>query len=198
MGLSENQPSKEEQENWLRSATESHIEKLKEDTPGRSEGVWKIELSRAWLILRQWLRREAATADQPGMRQVEAEYSFGGSGAGGGEASESDTGPAVEVRTASGKTVKFRGQVDRVDISEDGSRVIVYDYKSGSNSAYSKLDSDPVKKGTNCSCRFIRRRWRISIRRRIFRRRTGLFVNLAATKQGHRRGRTTASRPRRH
>jgi RecB family exonuclease len=44
--------------------------------------------------------------------------------------------------------VKFRGQVDRVDISDDGSRVIVYDYKSGGNSAYTKLDSDPVKKGT--------------------------------------------------
>ncbi|NQW19718.1 MAG: PD-(D/E)XK nuclease family protein [Chloroflexi bacterium] len=135
-------PSRVDQEKWLRSSTTEHVEKLKEDTPGRSEGAWKIELSRAWLILRQWLRREPDTADQPDMRQVEAEYSFGS------DRPNSNSGPAVEVRTASGKTVKFRGQVDRVDISEDGSRVIVYDYKSGGNSSYSKLDSDPVKKGT--------------------------------------------------
>ena len=131
-----------EQENWLRTAAFSHIESLKEETPGRSEGAWKIELSRAWLILRQWLRREPDTAKRPDMRQIEAEYSFGGALSGAG------SGPPVEVRTVSGKTVKFRGQVDRVDISEDGSRVIVYDYKSGGNSSYSKLDSDPVKKGT--------------------------------------------------
>jgi ATP-dependent helicase/nuclease subunit B len=136
-------PSKAEQETWLRTAAESHIESLKDETPGRSDGAWKIELSRAWLILRQWLRREPITAGQPDMHQIEAEYSFGGSGS-----PESGTGPAVEVRTARGTVVKFRGQIDRVDISDDGSRIIVYDYKSGGNSAYSKLDSDPVKKGT--------------------------------------------------
>jgi ATP-dependent helicase/nuclease subunit B len=135
-------PPRNDQEIWLKNAVQSNIEKLKEDTPGRSNGAWKIEESRAWLILRQWLRRETDTADQPGMHQIEAEYSFGSTN------DNSDSGPAVEVRTDSGKTVKFRGQVDRVDISDDGSRVIVYDYKSGGNSAYTKLDSDPVKKGT--------------------------------------------------
>ncbi|MBT4141672.1 MAG: hypothetical protein HOE50_00825 [Chloroflexi bacterium] len=142
MEPSSNSTSPIDQENWLRAAAISHVESLKEETPGRSEGAWKIELSRAWLILRQWLRREPDTAKQPDMRQVEAEYSFGGARSG------MESGPPVEVRTVSGKTVKFRGQVDRVDISEDGSRVIVYDYKSGGNSSYSKLDSDPVKKGT--------------------------------------------------
>jgi hypothetical protein len=71
-----------------------------------------------------------------------AEFSFGSS------TPDSSSGPAVEVRTSTGKSVKFRGQVDRVDISNDGSRVVVYDYKSGGNSSYTKLDSDPVKKGT--------------------------------------------------
>jgi len=142
MDFSNDVPPRSDQENWLKTAVHSNIEKLKEDTPGRSNGAWKIEESRAWLIVRQWLRREADTADQPAMHQIEAEYSFGNTN------KDSDSGPAVEVRTDSGKTVKFRGQVDRVDISDDGSRVIVYDYKSGGNSAYTKLDSDPVKKGT--------------------------------------------------
>ena len=132
--------SRTDLEKKLRSETEQHFDSLRDETPGRSDGAWKIEFSRAWLILRQWLRREPATAGQPDMRQVEAEYSFGGTAP--------ESGPAVEIRTASGKSVKFRGQVDRVDISEDGSRVVVYDYKSGSNTAYAKLDTDPVKKGT--------------------------------------------------
>jgi len=132
-----------EQENRLKASTESHIERLKTTSPGRSDGAWKIEQSRAWLILRHWLRREPDTALRPDMRQIEAEYSFGSDRAG------SNSGPAVEVRTPDGRSVvKFRGQVDRVDISKDGSRVIVYDYKSGGNSTYTKLNEDPVKKGT--------------------------------------------------
>ena len=137
-------PSHSDQEAWLRLAVERNIEQLKDETPGRSEGAWRIELSRAWLILRQWLRREPGVAHHPDMRQVEAEYSFGGDNG----ATRQESGPAVEVVTESGRSVRFRGQVDRVDISEDGSRVIVYDYKSGGNSAYSKLESDPVKRGT--------------------------------------------------
>ncbi|MDA1279621.1 MAG: PD-(D/E)XK nuclease family protein [Chloroflexi bacterium] len=139
--------SRTDQEGWLRDAVGREIEKLKEQTPGRSGGAWRIEESRAWLILRQWLRREPTTANQPEMRQVEAEYSFGSNstvGRGGGRVG----GPPVEVRTASGQTVRFRGQIDRVDISRDGRRVIVYDYKSGGTSAYARLDSDPIKKGT--------------------------------------------------
>jgi hypothetical protein len=134
--------SRSVQEKWMKESTESHIESLKLSTPGRSDGAWKIEFSRAWLILRQWLRREPSTAGLEGMRQIEAEYSFGSDRPG------VESGPAVQVKTASGHVVKFRGQVDRIDISEDGSRVIVYDYKSGSHYSYSKLDSDPVKKGT--------------------------------------------------
>ncbi len=134
--------SRIEQETWLKTSIAEHIEGLKSTVPGRSDGAWKIEESRAWLILRHWLRRESATAEQPDMRQIEAEYSFGGGRTGSG------VGPAVEVRTTTGDVVRFRGQVDRVDISSDGSRIIVYDYKSGGHTAYTKLDDDPVKKGT--------------------------------------------------
>jgi ATP-dependent helicase/nuclease subunit B len=136
------EPSKADQQNKLKSYTTAHIEQLKEEIPGRSEGAWRIEESRAWLLLRQWLRRESLTAGLPDMRQIEAEYSFGS------ETPDSDKGPPVEVETELGTVVKFRGQVDRVDRSEDESRVIVYDYKSGSNNAYRGLDKDPVKKGT--------------------------------------------------
>ena len=109
----------------METAIAEKVEELKSTVPGRADGAWKIEESRGWLFLRHWLRRESDTAEQPEMRQVEAEYSFGGDGTGSG------VGPAVEVRTTTGGVVRFRGQVDRVDISSDGSRIIVYDYKSG-------------------------------------------------------------------
>jgi RecB family exonuclease len=144
----ETKPGRADQESWMRTEISKHIAVLKDETPGRSMGAWQIEESRAWLILRQWLRREPTTAGQPDMRQVEAEYSFGRGGAGTSDERPKKSGPPVEVQTATGKIVKFRGQVDRVDISEDGSRVVVYDYKSGSTAAYSKLDTDPTRHGT--------------------------------------------------
>ncbi|MCZ6538588.1 MAG: PD-(D/E)XK nuclease family protein, partial [Chloroflexi bacterium] len=138
MGHAGDPPAGPEQELWLREAVGNRIEVLREETPGRAEGAWQIERNRAWLILRQWLRREPTVAAHPEMRQVEAEYAFG----------TEQGGPAVVVRTVSGKNVRFRGQIDRVDISDDGLRVIVYDYKSGGNTGYSKLEDDPVKQGT--------------------------------------------------
>ena len=132
------QPDRQSQEDRMKAVVEKHIELLKEETPGRSDGAWRIEQTRAWLVLRQWLRREPVVIGDTGMRQIEAEYSFG----------RDDETPAIEVRTASGHSVKFSGQVDRVDISDDGRRVIIYDYKSGSNVPYSGLDRDPTKRGT--------------------------------------------------
>ena len=70
------------------------------------------------------------------MRQIEAEYSFG-----------NDNQHSVNIQTLSGQSIRFKGQVDRIDISKDGKKVIVYDYKSGSPVSYRNLTSDPVSRG---------------------------------------------------
>ena len=70
------------------------------------------------------------------MRQIEAEYSFG-----------NDNQHSVNIQTLSGQSIRFKGQVDRIDMSEDGKKVIVYDYKSGSPVSYRNLTSDPVSRG---------------------------------------------------
>lgn len=44
-------------------------------------------------------------------------------------------------------TIKFRGKIDRIDISPDGSEALVLDYKTGSRSAYSALNKDPIDRG---------------------------------------------------
>lgn len=56
--------------------------------------------------------------------------------------------PALEVDFPNGKTVRFTGSADRVDICEDG-RVIVVDYKTGSYTPFKELSvENPVAAGT--------------------------------------------------
>ena len=43
--------------------------------------------------------------------------------------------------------MQFRGRIDRLDLSEDGSSALVIDYKTGSASPYRKLADDAIDKG---------------------------------------------------
>lgn len=57
-----------------------------------------------------------------------------------------ESGTPVVLDLTDGRRVSFRGRIDRVDRAPDGSRVIVYDYKTGSPG---KVDpDDPVESGT--------------------------------------------------
>lgn len=52
---------------------------------------------------------------------------------------------AATFELPDGRTIRFHGQVDRVDAS--GGRYIVYDYKSGRSKDFKALDEDPVVRG---------------------------------------------------
>ena len=129
--------SREAKECKLFDDLTNQIEQLKDEMPGRSDGVWELEFSRAWTLLRQWVNRESEISTSKGIVQKHAEFAFG-----------YDDEPPVEITTESSKTIRFRGQIDRIDVSEDQSKVHIYDYKSGSSSPYAGLQYDPVKKGT--------------------------------------------------
>ena len=43
--------------------------------------------------------------------------------------------------------LKFRGIIDRVDISADGTSVLVMDYKTGSPRPFADLEKDPIDRG---------------------------------------------------
>lgn len=51
-----------------------------------------------------------------------------------------------ELSLADGRVVRLRGQVDRVDATDDGG-LLVIDYKGGSGRAFDKLDQDPLDRG---------------------------------------------------
>ncbi|MCE2457203.1 MAG: PD-(D/E)XK nuclease family protein [Dehalococcoidia bacterium] len=46
-----------------------------------------------------------------------------------------------------GERVRFRGIIDRVDVSSDGRTALVIDYKTGSSWQYNGLENDPTDKG---------------------------------------------------
>lgn len=99
------------------------------------ELLWRLE--RAFLLgdLAAFLvhdaRRRAAFASTP----VAVEEPFGLDGE-----------PPLTLDVGAGRTLAFRGYIDRVDATPDGGHV-VYDYKSGKGSHYGELDQDPVRQG---------------------------------------------------
>ncbi len=64
--------------------------------------------------------------------QVEARFGFGG-----------DTPEVADAETQ----LRFRGFIDRVDVSADGTSALVVDYKTGSASPYDGLKDDPIDRG---------------------------------------------------
>ena len=56
--------------------------------------------------------------------------------------------PAVAVDLPDGRQVRFRGTVDRIDLTAAGDAAIVVDYKTGSRHALAPLADDPVARGT--------------------------------------------------
>jgi ATP-dependent helicase/nuclease subunit B len=53
----------------------------------------------------------------------------------------------VAAALGDGRTVRFRGRIDRLDRSPDGTRAVVYDYKTGRRDRYDAIDADPVDAG---------------------------------------------------
>jgi ATP-dependent helicase/nuclease subunit B len=100
--------------------------------------VAELERSRLERELRRFF-------DEDRLSPVAVELSFG-SARRGVEATVNQL-PAVEVRTAGGRTVHFGGRMDRIDVAPDGS-IVVSDYKTGQHSQLRALRTDPVAQGT--------------------------------------------------
>jgi hypothetical protein len=110
--------------------------------------LWEAD----WSALRRHLHHilEAGEDDEAllGVEPVAVEYRFG--------LTDPATGDAVDpvvVDIGTGRQMRFRGAVDRIDRSSDGSRLVVLDYKTGSARGYEVLDPahadhDMVARGT--------------------------------------------------
>ena len=55
---------------------------------------------------------------------------------------------AVEWSSAETGRIRFRGVIDRIDVSPSGDAALVLDYKTGGTTEYTNMDKDPVRRGT--------------------------------------------------
>ncbi|MDE2779520.1 MAG: PD-(D/E)XK nuclease family protein [Chloroflexota bacterium] len=96
--------------------------------------LWEMAKQNIRDDLARFLREEERLREgmNTGKVMVEARFGLGG-----------DT-PEVEDPTTG---LRFRGIIDRVDISADGESVLVSDYKTGSINPYKSLDEDPIDRG---------------------------------------------------
>ena len=99
--------------------------------------LWRLERERIKRGLLDFLDVHRSRIEERGQRPVATELGFG----------DGTEIPAVILQLPGGRTVRFRGWIDRVDVSSDGSAATVIDYKSGRGSRFSRIANDPVDGG---------------------------------------------------
>ena len=98
--------------------------------------LWELEQRRIEKVLDAFLAIDEGRRAQRGVSPSCAEMSFGLSGV-----------PPVTTALDDRRTISFKGRIDRVDTSPDGSLALVYDYKTGSDKKYTNLEKDAVSTG---------------------------------------------------
>jgi RecB family exonuclease len=99
--------------------------------------LWRLERERIRRGLLDFLDVHQSRIDERGQRPAATELGFG----------DGTDIPAVVLELPGGRVVRFRGWIDRVDVSDDGSAATVIDYKSGRASRFSRIANDPVDGG---------------------------------------------------
>jgi ATP-dependent helicase/DNAse subunit B len=129
------------------SADVSTLERLAEAEFERSEQsgatghplAWEAAQTQIRADLLEFLDEDARWREESGLVPRYFEQAFG--------MDLPETWPEVRI-PISGGSLRFRGLIDRVDVSEDGRRAYVFDYKTGRYGSYMGLEEDPVLAGT--------------------------------------------------
>lgn len=100
--------------------------------------MWRLESAAIRADLESFLDMDAEIRAKYGVSPMRLEAAFGMKGEAWREAS---------WRMEDGETMKFRGFIDRVDVSPDGRSALVFDYKTGSSNRYNGLGDDPTDRG---------------------------------------------------
>ena len=107
--------------------------------------LWDIAQAEILGDLSRFLEEDFKLREKQGVSPHSAESAFGTS------RHQPDNTPAqaaVEWSSAETGTIRFRGVIDRIDVSPSGDAALVLDYKTGGTTEYSNMDKDPVRRGT--------------------------------------------------
>lgn len=99
--------------------------------------LWRHQRARILRQLEATLDADERERASRGVRPVAVELAFGDDGAD----------PPVEVGLPDGRVVSMRAKIDRVDATPELTRLVVIDYKTGSDDGYAHIDADPVREG---------------------------------------------------
>jgi len=98
---------------------------------------WSLQRRELLQRLQRLLADDLDRRTPDGLLTVSFEVGFGGD--------EDEIGP-VSFETGE-RTIRFKGRIDRIDASPDGSVVHVLDYKTGQSKPFRVIDDDPVDRG---------------------------------------------------
>ncbi len=138
-------PWTEEQAKMLMTIAEEEFQNAEQLGVTGKPFLWEISRSKILSDLERFLEEDNKLRRNHNVSPHLAESSFGSSSL------RHDNAPAlspVEWPGADTGTLRFRGVIDRVDVSELGDEALVLDYKTGGFSGYEKMDADPVKGGS--------------------------------------------------
>jgi ATP-dependent helicase/nuclease subunit B len=100
---------------------------------------WRRDRAQVLALADRFLREDERFRRATRARPVAAEFTFG---------RQSEDEGAVEVPLDDGRTLRFSGAIDRLDLADDGT-IVVSDYKTGRATSYANLSpDDPDKRGT--------------------------------------------------
>jgi ATP-dependent helicase/nuclease subunit B len=99
--------------------------------------LWAMQRQVLLDELARFLARDTARRISRGLVPTSFEVAFGGSA--------DEIGPVTF--TTGRRTLRFRGRIDRIDVTADGAEVEVIDYKTGGAQRYAALDRDCVDAG---------------------------------------------------
>ena len=107
--------------------------------------LWEIAQAEIRIDLRRFLEEDFKLRRRNGVSPRSVESAFGISGR---HPEGTQEQAPVEWSSSATGTIRFRGFIDRIDVSSDGSTVLVLDYKTGGTTEYTNMDKDPVRRGT--------------------------------------------------
>ena len=97
--------------------------------------LWEVAQEDILQDLERFLDDDEQYRSDEGMQPHHSEYAFGFDGA------------PVALSLPDGGGIHFRGFIDRVDMTPDGRRAVVMDYKTGSSRQYAQMADDPLMAG---------------------------------------------------
>ncbi len=98
--------------------------------------LWKLEKQDIEADLDTFLEEDAQVRSEHGSTSIRVEAAFGFTGE-----------PQAGMELSDGTRIGFRGMADRLDMSADGSSVLVIDYKTGGAYSSRELERDVIDRG---------------------------------------------------